>query len=170
MSRSRTIPDETVFATLRQMLAEGGDKAASFGAAAQATGLAASTLAQRFATQDGMVRAALLDGWAQIEAATAAAESEAAVSPKGVPVLLKLIGRGREADICLLAGHLRDGALHDAGQAWRARVEAAITLRLGGGSKARDSAAMIFAAWQGRLIWGGPGDSFRLKDALKRLA
>ena len=58
----------------------------------------------------------------------------------------------------------------DAAAAWREHVETAIALRLGGGRKAKDSAAMIFAAWQGRLIWGGSGDGgFRLKDAIKRL-
>jgi hypothetical protein len=65
---------------------------------------------------------------------------------------------------------LRDAELRDAAAAWRGHVEAAIAVRLGGGGKARNSAAMIFAAWQGRLIWGGPGaGSFRLKDAIKRL-
>lgn len=170
MPRSRTIPDETVHVTIRRMLAEGGDKAVSFATVAQATGLAASTLAQRFGTRDGMVKAALIDGWEKIEAATTAAEGEAAPAPKAIPVLLKLIGRGREAEISILVSRLRDAELRDAAAAWRAHVEAAIAVRLGDGAKAKDGAAMIFAAWQGRLIWGGPGaGGFKLKDAIKRL-
>lgn len=170
MPRSRIIPDEVIHATLRRMLAQGGDKAVSFATVGQATGLAASTLAQRFHTRDGMVLAALLDGWTGLEAATVAAEAEAATLPKAVPTLLKLIGRDREGEIAVLVGNQRDGALREAAAAWRGHVEAAIAVRLGGGDKARDSAAMIFAAWQGRLIWGGLAESgFRMKDAIKRL-
>jgi hypothetical protein len=41
---------------------------------------------------------------------------------------------------------------------------------LGGGQKARDGAALLFAAWQGQALWSAAGDhSFRLKDAVKRL-
>ena len=43
-------------------------------------------------------------------------------------------------------------------------------MRLGPGAKARESAALLFAAWQGRMLWtgaGGPG--FRLRDAVKRI-
>lgn len=171
MSRARTIPDETIHATLRAMLAVGGDKAVSFATVAQATGLAASTLAQRFTTRDGMVRSALVDGWDQVEAATTVAEGETPVSAKAVPTLLKLIGRDLEAEISVLVTNLRDAVLRERAEAWRARVEAAIALRLGGsGEKTRESAAMIFAAWQGRLLWSRPGDSgFKLKDAIKRL-
>ena len=49
-------------------------------------------------------------------------------------------------------------------------METALTLRLGGGQKARDSAALLFAAWQGQALWSGAGEpGFRLKDAVKRL-
>ncbi len=170
MPRNRSVSDEVIHATLRQMLAEGGEKAVSFATVGAAVGLAASTLAQRFATRDGMVHAALLDGWQHLETVTAEAEAEAPASAKGVPVLLKLIGRNREAEIASLVNNLRDSELRSAAAAWRARVETAIALRLGSGEKARDSAAMVFAAWQGRLIWNEPGESgFRLKDAVKRL-
>lgn len=171
MSRTRIISDEAILATLRGMLAGGGDKAVSFATVGQAVGLAASTLAQRFATRDGMVRAALVDGWDRLDAATTVAEGEAPVVAKSVPTLLKLIGREQDSEISVLVTNLRDAVLRERAEAWRARVEAAIALRLGGGGeKTRESAAMIFAAWQGRLLWSRPGDSaFKLKDAIKRL-
>ena len=54
-------------------------------------------------------------------------------------------------------------------QGW-ARVENALALRPGGGSKGREAAALLFAAWQGQLLWQpAGGKAFRLKDALKRL-
>ena len=48
--------------------------------------------------------------------------------------------------------------------------ETALALRLGGGPQGREAATILFAAWQGQILWqtaGGKG--FRLKDALKRL-
>ncbi|TKA94746.1 transcriptional regulator, partial [Cereibacter changlensis] len=52
----------------------------------------------------------------------------------------------------------------------RARVEAALALRLGGGTKGREAASLMFSAWQGQMLWqdaGGRG--FKLKEAAKRV-
>ncbi|MDE3240477.1 MAG: transcriptional regulator [Paracoccaceae bacterium] len=170
MPRNRTIPDQTVLNTVRQMLASGGDKAVSFSTVAQATGLAASTLAQRYATRDGMVRAALLDGWDRLIDVTVEAETEAPMSAKGVPALLKRIGRDGGGDLSVLVTRQTEADLRNRAEDWRRRMESAIALRLGNDDHARDSASMVFAAWQGRLLWGLDSDSgFRLKDAIKRL-
>ena len=174
MPRHRTIPDETVFAATRALLAEGGDKAASFALVARATGLAASSLAQRYASQEGMVRAALTDGWAALMRRTEIAEGEAPLGLKGVPALLKLLGRGDAGEIVLLVTHQADPELRDRAEAWRIRVEAALALRLSGGDggaeKRGESASMIFAAWQGRLLWQGGGKpDFKLKSVARRL-
>ena len=171
MSRARTIPDEAIHARLRVLLAEGGEKAVSFASVAHATGLAASTLAQRFGTRDGMVQVALLDGWDRLTAQTAAAETEAPLAAKGVAVLLKLIGNDQEAEIAVLAANMRDADLRARAEAWRTQVETALATRLSGNpAKKHDSAAMIFALWQGRLLWTRAGEpAFRMKDAIKRL-
>lgn len=170
MPRSRTIPDREVLTAVRQMLAHGGDKAVSFSTVAQASGLAGSTLAQRYATRDGMVMAALKDGWDRLIEVTAAAEGEAAMSAKGIPTLLKRITRDAGEDVALLAQRQGSAALRDRAEDWRLRMESAIAMRLGDNDRARESAAMVFAAWQGRLLWGLDSDSgFRLKDAIKRL-
>jgi hypothetical protein len=43
-------------------------------------------------------------------------------------------------------------------------------MRLGPGAKARESAALLFAAWQGQALWAAATEpTFRLKDAVKRL-
>lgn len=172
MARQRTIPDETIFRAIRSLLIAGGEKAASFAAVSRATGLAAASLAQRYGTHEGMIRAALLQGWADLMQRTEAAEAEAPLSTKGIPTLLKLIGRGHEAEISLLVGQLRDPDLGARAGAWRARIEAALQMRLDGAEGQRgESAAMIFAAWQGRLLWAGPGKpGFRLKTVARRLA
>lgn len=164
MPRKKTIPDATIFATVRQMLASGGEKAVSFATVAAATGLAAPTLVQRFGSRDGMVRAARLAAWQALEAQTAAAI--ASTADKGPQGLLKAIGT---VDTAAIAADLRDPDLAQRAAVWRATVESALSLRLGTGPKAREAAALIFAAWQGQALWAATGGSaFRLKDAVKR--
>jgi AcrR family transcriptional regulator len=167
MSRPRTIPDEAIFAEVRRLMAEGGDKAVAFASVARATGLAAPTLVQRYGSREGMVRAALVAAWDAIDRQTEAAEAAAG----NALALLKALGQGSEtADLSRLAADFRDPALRARAEAWRTRVEAALARAMGGGPKARDGAAILFVAWQGRMLWqevGGKG--IRLKDLVKRL-
>lgn len=165
MPRTRTIPDEQVYAALQRLLDRGGDKAVSFGSVATATGLAAPTLVQRYGSRDGMVRAARLAAWDALEARTVLAV--AASAGKGPQGLLKAIG---PVDALGMAADFRDPELAQRAAAWRATVESALALRLGAGEKARESAALLFAAWQGQALWSAVGTpGFRLKDAAKRL-
>lgn len=165
MPRNRVIPDDQVFAIIQRMLEEGGDRAVSFGSVSTATGLAPPTLVQRYGNRDAMVRAARLAFWdAQ---GRRLAEAIVQTSDKGPQGLLKALGQVNAAAV---AADLRDPELADRAAGWRAAVESALSDRLGTGIKARESAAMLFAAWQGQLLWGAPGDSaFRLKDVVKRL-
>lgn len=168
MARPRTIADATIFAAILRVIALEGDGAVTFGAVARATGLAAATLAQRFGTRDGMLRAALIWAWDGLEQAT---EQAAALSDTPQGFLKALTGEGAgAADLALLAVGLRDPLLRSRAEAWRARVEAVLALHLGRGAKGQEAAALLFAAWQGQQHWqvaGGRG--FRLKDAARRL-
>lgn len=165
MPRSRVIPDDQVYAIIRRMLDEGGDKAVSFGTVSTATGLAPPTLVQRYGSRDGMVRAARLAAWdAQDQRLAEAVVQTAGKGPQG---LLKALGPVNAAAIAL---DLRDPDLAARATNWRIAVETALAKRLGAGNKARDSAALLFAAWQGQALWSAAGDTaFRLKDAVKRL-
>lgn len=165
MPRPRTIPDEQVFAAIHRLREAGGDKAVSFGLVARATGLAPPTLVQRYGTRDAMVRAARLAAWEELEHRTA--EAIANTPDKGPQGLLKAIG---PVDTCAIAADLRDPKLAVRANGWRMGVETALALRLGAGPKARESAALLFAAWQGQSLWSAAGEpSFKLKDAVKRL-
>ena len=165
MPRTRTVPDTKVFAVIQRLLGAGGDKAVSFGSVSKATGLAPPTLVQRYGSRDGMVRAARLAAWEELEHRTALAISGTA--DKGPQGLLKAIG---PVDVLAIAYDLGNADLAPRADGWRKGVETALTLRLGGGPKARESAALLFAAWQGQALWSQAGDpSFRLKDAVKRL-
>ncbi len=164
MARPRLISDETVFAALRHILGTEGEKAVSFGSVARVTGLAAASLVQRYASREGMIRAALMAAWDTLERDTALADTDADTAQG---FLKTLTGEAADAtDLGLLAMDFRDPALRARATAWRAQVEAALARRL----RDADAAAMLFAAWQGQLLWqvaGGKG--FRLKDAAKRL-
>lgn len=172
MPRLKLIPDAEVFAAIRQLMSEGGDKAVAFGSVARATGLAAPTLAQRYGTRDGMVRAAMMAAWDKLEGATEVAEGQAEANAKGAQAILKALGADiAPADLTLLAADFRDPALRDRAAAWRARVEGALAMRFGGGKKGREAAALLFAAWQGQILWDAAGGKgFRLKDAVKKIA
>lgn len=169
MARPRTIPDDEVFAAIRRLLAEGGEKAVAFSSVGRATGLAAPTLVQRYGSREGMLRAALAAAWDGLDTATQRAEAEAPLNPKGAAALLKALGGG-PGELRLLAVDFRDPDLRARAEAWRARVIAALATRLGGGSRGREAAAILFAAWQGQALWQVAGErGFRLKDAVKRL-
>ena len=164
MSRPRTIPDADVFAAILRLIAEGGEKSVAFSSVARATGLSAPSLVQRYGALPDMIHAALLHVWAQIDAATDTAITEASVAAKGPQALLKGLGEG--PTLAVLAATLRDAALRDRAKAWRNRVEAALADKAGD----RDAAAILFAAWQGQALWDGiSAKGFKLKDAIKRL-
>jgi AcrR family transcriptional regulator len=165
MSRTRTIPDAQVFAAVQRLLDEGGDKAVSFRTVGLATGLAPPTLVQRYGSRDKMVQTARQAAWDALDQRTfEAIRTKADKGPQG---LLKAIG---QVDASHIAGDLGDVDLSLRANAWRAAVETALAARLGGGVKARESAALLFAAWQGQALWSrGDKPGFRLKDAVKRL-
>jgi AcrR family transcriptional regulator len=165
MPRNRTIPDERIFAAIQRLLDEGGDKAVSFATVSAATGLAPPTLVQRYGNRDGMVRAARVAAWDRLGQITQ--DAITATEKKGPHALLKALA---EADPASLIADFRDPELAQRAIAWQATVESALALRLGTGQKAREGAALLFAAWQGQLMWArGTEPGFKLKDVVKRL-
>jgi AcrR family transcriptional regulator len=166
MARPRSIPDADIYAAIRTLLARDGEKAVAFGAVARLTGLAPPSLVQRYGNRDGMIRAAVLDGWQELLNLT---DASAEAQPQA---LLKALTEPAAVmtDPALMAVTLRDASLRSAAETWRTRLESLLALRLGAGNKGGESAAMLFAAWQGQLLWlhaGGKG--FRIKEAAKRL-
>ncbi|MGL4319852.1 MAG: transcriptional regulator [Paracoccaceae bacterium] len=158
MARKKIIPDTTVFAALRHILIHEGPQAASFRAVGRATGLAAATLVQRFGNAEGMLIAAMQDGWDQADAALIAAAADTAKTDKGATALLKAL-----PPTPLLLAHK---PLQERAATWQRQVIKELTLRLKDGQ----AAAILFAAWQGRLMWDAAGArGFALKDVLRRL-
>lgn len=159
MARPRSIPDAVIYEAVLDLLE--AREAVSFGVVSAVVGLAPPSLVQRYGDREGMLRAALLHGWDRVAAATVAGEA-AEESAQG---FLKAMGAAVRAS--LIWASLGEAAAAERAAAWRAEVEAAVARKAG--CKA-EAAAMIFAAWQGRMLWtaaGGPG--FRLRDAVKRI-
>ncbi len=172
MARPRSIPDATVYAAVLRLIAEQGEQAVAFSSVARATGLAGPTLAQRYGTLRGMLRAALSAWLDRIEAQLDAAETAAPPGAKGAQALLKALAAGDDLPDpgALLPAILRDADLRARLTNWRGRVEAALSSRLGGGEGDRESAAILFAAWQGQRLWRDAGArGFRLKDVVRAL-
>lgn len=172
MGRTKTILDERIFEAIRALMVRGGDKAVAFSSVGRAVGLAPATLVQRYGSRERMVRAALLAAWDELDTRTAKVIADAPLTVKGATQMLKALSASDvdEPDLALLAANFRDKATRERAQAWRQGVEAALTLRLGGGSSGHEAAAMLFAVWQGQMLWDGGGEkSFKTKDAVKRL-
>jgi hypothetical protein len=169
MARPRTLSDSAVFAAILRMIAAEGEKAIAFSSVARATGLAGASLVQRYGALPAMVEAALAWGWDELDAQVTAVEAEVAAADKGPQALLKALGErsGSLPMAALLASSLRYARLRLRAAAWRARIEALLAARTHDGERA----AMLFALWQGQVLWDGMSErGFRLKDAWKRLA
>ncbi len=137
----------------------------SFASVSAATGLAPPTLVQRYGSRDNMVRATRVAAWDRLARRTS--EAIRSTEDKGPQALLKALG---DADPAGLVSDCRDPELAQMAAHWRAAVESALALRLGTGQKARESAALLFAAWQGQLLWSRAGPSgIKMKDAVRRL-
>ena len=173
MPRARTVPDGDIFAVVRNLMADGGERAATFSAVAAATGLSGASLVQRYVNRNGMVQAALADGWAILDGAAREADANIGPGPAGAATLLKRLGaEACGVDIALLAGRIGDPDLAAKAADWQCRIETALARRLGTDrAPDLDGARILFAAWQGRLLWAETGrDGARLKHAAQRLS
>jgi AcrR family transcriptional regulator len=166
MSRRKIISDQDVLGLLYAMLLVDGEKLFTFQSAAKKCGLSAPALVQRFSTREAMLVATLRFGWDRLEAVTAQAHDEAMMSSKGAQAMLKAIAE--ENIPALFAASLRHAELQATATQWRVGLEARLAPRLAPGNKGRVAAALIFAVWQGRMLWGDiGGKSFKLGDALR---
>jgi len=162
MGRSKIVSDETLLDRLLGAIQEVGPGELTFARASQVAGLAAATLVQRFRTRNAMIEAAMLHAWDKLEAATAAADSEAPEGAAGaVTLLMQLIPVDAAAytvtdGLYLLREDMRNPVLRERGRAWGITLAAALGRRL---TEQRDDAEKLgwqmASVWQGALIWWG---------------
>lgn len=169
MARNKLISDADVLAHVLKLLLLSGEKSVTFSAVAQKCKLAPPTLVQRFGSCSAMTEAALDHAWQQLEDQTVEVFAAAETKGKGVQAILKALSSPIDSP-ALLAASLNHAALAARAKAWRDQVETALAEKLGNGAKAKETAAVTFAAWQGRLLWDGAGGKgFKLSEALRRL-
>lgn len=169
MPRKKSLSDAQVLADARRLHLSGGEKALTFGNLARASGLAASTLAQRFGTIEGLIAALARQGWQDLLEGLAALEQSTA--DKGPQGYLKALSPAGLDALRLLSLSTTDEGARQLAEDWRARVLTGIALRLGEGEKTRSAASVIFAAWQGQLLWNVPPSptEMKIKDIAKKL-
>jgi AcrR family transcriptional regulator len=169
MARRKLISDADILKTVLLRLLQGGDRAISLREVARATGLSAPALVLRFKTQQAMMIAALVQGWAILRQDADIAGQNLDGSPKSVQDMLK-----NQADLidipALLTHSLRHKQAAEAANTYREAIEQLLAQHYGGGAKGRNAAGAVFAAWQGRLAWGeAGGKSFRFGEMIRSL-
>lgn len=168
MARPKTLPDSEIFAAILQRIAAEGEKAVAFSAISRATGLAGPSLVQRYGSLAKMVEAALNWGWDELDRMAQNAAAVDLSGAKGAQAFLKGLTQGALAVpmAALLAASLRHPHVRPRATAWKDAVEGILADLL----HDREAAVIVFAAWQGQVLWDGlENNRFRLKDLLKRL-
>jgi len=179
MPRPKTLPDEDVLATAHRLIHECGPDALTFASLAQASGLSASTLVQRFKSKAGLIRSTLLHAWDRLDERTARLAAEVPKTPDGAIALLVALSSDygdieAYADgLLVLREDLRDPALRARGAAWRDRLSSALEDCFSEIPHApRGIGLLIASQWQGSLLWWSfepQGDVERfVEDSLNR--
>ena len=159
MPRQRTVPDQDLLDAALLVIRAAGPEALTFAAAAKESGLAASTVVQRFGTKAGLLRAALLRAWDLLDEQTDAAVATAGPGPDGVVALLTGLSGSYEAhdfadQLRVLREDLRDPVLRERGQRWLALLGQEVQRRLEPTAPV-GIGELVVAHWQGTLtIWG----------------
>ncbi len=169
MPRKRTISNEDLLDVALDLVHDDGPAALSFGALASSTGLAASTLVQRFGTRAELLQATLLRAWDHLDEATAAADERAGDGVDGVVELLLALGgdydeRDHADQLLVLREDLRDPVLRARGAAWIALLTAAVERRV-----PDVDGELVVAQWQGAVTVWGFTRSAPLPDVVERL-
>ncbi|HVH23909.1 MAG TPA: helix-turn-helix domain-containing protein [Pseudonocardia sp.] len=157
MPRRRTIPDQDLLDAALVVVRDAGPEALTFAAAAQQSGLAASTIVQRFGSKAGLLRAALARAWDLLDEQTEAAAAAAGRGPQGVVDLLVQLSGSYDAhdfadQLRVLREDLRDPVLRERGQRWIGRLGQEVEARLGPGADGLGE--LVIAQWQGTLtVW-----------------
>jgi len=180
MPRPKTLPDDAVLEAAHRLIHARGPEALTFALLAEACGLSASTLVQRFKSKERLVRATLQQAWDRLDAQTAALAAAAPKTPDGAIRLLVDLSQGYgriEAyaqGLLVLREDLRDPTLRARGAAWKAALSRALDGCFAGVPGAPPGIGLLMAAqWQGAVLWWsfdpqGKVERF-VEDSLRRL-
>lgn len=160
MPRNRTISDDALLDHALEVMRSAGPDRLTFEAVADASGLAPSTIVQRFGAKPALLHAALLRAWDRLERETAAAIESTDLGVTGaVELLVRLSaqydGQDYADQLRILREDLRDPILVERGRAWLATLAEAIEARVAG-----ISGMLVLATWQGTVtVWSFTRDA-----------
>ncbi|WP_416798967.1 TetR family transcriptional regulator [Ciceribacter azotifigens] len=176
MARHKSIPDEHVLDRLFEVIAETGPDGLTFAKSAAACGLSPASLVQRYGNRERLVEAILLRAWDRLDAETAAADAEEAVTPQGaVDFLMRLMPpesaeRDATDGLLLLREDIRNPKLRARGAAWGHAVAEALGRRLSEDrEKGRRLGWQMAAVWQGAHTWWAFTRTEPAEHAIRRM-
>lgn len=173
MPRAKSQTDEQVLDTALALVRSSGVGRLTFAALAEACGLSAATLVQRFGTKPALTRRTLLHAWDKLQVRTLELASSVPKTPDGaVELLLGLSRYDGDAEayadgLLILREDLRDPVLRSRGVAWEAALTTALGECFASVQGAPSGIGFALAAhWQGALIWWAFGGHPPLEDYL----
>ena len=160
MPRPKTLPDSAVLKAAYTLVHQRGPDALTFSTLAQACGLSASTLVQRFKSKADLVRGTLSYAWDGLDEKTATISARVPKTPDGADQLLTLLSKDygeieAYADaLLILREDLRDPALRARGAKWKAVLTRALEECFAAEPQAPQGFGLLMAAqWQGSVLW-----------------
>ena len=160
MPRPKILPDSEVLKAAYALVHRHGPDTLTFATLAQACGLSASTLVQRFKSKADLVRSTLSYAWDGLDEKTAAFSAKVPKTPAGAVQLLTMLSKDygeieAYADaLLILREDLRDPALRARGAKWKAVLTRALEECFNSVPHAPRGIGLLMAAqWQGSLLW-----------------
>jgi AcrR family transcriptional regulator len=160
MPRPKVLPDSAVLKAAYALVHRDGPDALTFSTLAQACGLSASTLVQRFKSKAELVRSTLSYAWDGLDEKTATFSAKVAKTPAGAIQLLTHLSKDygeieAYADaLLILREDLRDPALRARGAKWKAVLTRALEDCFATEPQAPQGIGLLMAAqWQGSVLW-----------------
>lgn len=166
MPRPKTTTDEAIFAHALVLMQERGSEALTFAALAERSGLAGSTLVQRFGSKPKLIHAAMLHAWDGFELLNEQIAAEESRTPAGAIAMLGRLSQtygdieGYADQLHVLREDLRHPDLRERGRRWIETLAARIGECFAGTPGApADIGILMVGQWQGALLlWGfSPG-------------
>jgi AcrR family transcriptional regulator len=160
MPRPKTLSNEDVFDAAHRLIHEHGPEAITFASVAQACGLSAATLVQRFKSKAGLIQGTLLHAWDRLDEKTARLASTVPRTAAGAIEMLVVLSRdygGIESyanGLLVLREDLRDPVLRARGARWKAALSGALEACFAEVPHAPLGIGLLIASqWQGSLLW-----------------
>ncbi|HKP26613.1 MAG TPA: helix-turn-helix domain-containing protein [Dongiaceae bacterium] len=171
MPRPKTLPDSEVLKAAYGLVHRHGPDALTFATLAQACGLSASTLVQRFKSKADLVRSTLSYAWDGLDEKTATISARVPKTPAGAVQLLTLLSKDygeieAYADaLLILREDLRDPALRARGAKWKAVLTRTLEQCFASVPQAPTGIGLLMAAqWQGSVLWWSFDPKGRVED------